>query len=175
MRIESCYRLGHVASKYSFKGEVLIKLDTDYPEEYLEMESVFVQLEQDLVPFFIDAARWHNGTLRVKFEGVDTEQAATALVGKSLFRPLDELPELAEDEYYYHELIGFKVIDSSFGLVGELVGVNDDAAQAIFVIDRSGIEILIPAVDPIIDQINKQTQEIKITAPKGLIDLYLEP
>ena len=175
MRLESCYQLGHIASKFSFKGEVLLKLDTDYPGEYLEMESVFVQLEHELVPFFIERSRWHNGSLRVKFEGVDSELQATALVGRSIYRPLDELPELGEGQYYYHELIGFEVIDTSFGIIGELVGVNDSSTQAIFIIDYKGREVLLPAVDEIINSIDKGQKRILVSAPNGLIELYLEP
>ncbi len=139
------------------------------------MESVFVQLEHELVPFFIERSRWHNGSLRVKFEGVESELQATALVGKSIYRPLDELPELEEGQYYYHELIGFEVIDTSFGIIGELVGVNDSSTQAIFIIDYKGREVLLPAVDEIINSIDKGQKRILVSAPNGLIELYLEP
>jgi 16S rRNA processing protein RimM len=175
MRLESCYQLGHIASKFSFKGEVLLKLDTDYPGEYHEMESVFVRLDHELVPFFIERSRWHNGSLRVKFEGVDSELDAIGLIGKSIYRPLSELPELEEGQYYYHELISFEVVDRSFGSIGELVGVNDSSTQAIFIIDHKGKEVLLPAVDEIIDSIDKDQKRILVSAPNGLIELYLEP
>lgn len=111
----------------------------------------------------------------MKFEGVDSELQATALVGKSIYRPLDELPELEEGQYYYHELIGFEVIDTSFGPIGELVGVNDSSTQAIFIIDHKGKEVLLPAVDEIINSIDKGQKRILVSAPNGLIELYLEP
>ena len=174
MEKDACYRLGHIASKYSFKGEVLFKLDTDDPEQYDEMESVFVEIDHELVPFFIENARWHRDFLRVQLEGVDSEHQAEQLIGKSLYRPLSELPKLEGNRFYFHEIIGFTVVDRVFGQVGELIAVNDAAAQALLVVrHESGNEVLIPFVDELFEGIDRINKTLSISAPDGLIALYV--
>ncbi|MFM1808401.1 MAG: rRNA processing protein RimM [Bacteroidota bacterium] len=171
---DACYRLGHIASKYSFKGEVLFKLDTDHPQQYEEMESVFVEIDHDLVPFFLRSARWHRDFLRVALEGVESEYQAEQLIGKSLYRPLTDLPELEGDQFYFHEIIGFTVYDRAYGKVGELIAVNDGTTQTLLVIrHESGSEVLIPFVDPLFDGLNRKEKSLTINAPDGLIGLYV--
>ena len=82
MQKDACFYLGKIVSKYSFKGEVLLKLDTDEPEIYEGMESVFVDMGKNLIPFFIEKSQLHKSTLlRVQFEDVRDEATADALIG----------------------------------------------------------------------------------------------
>ena len=84
---EDCFFLGTVVGKYSFKGEILIKLDTDSPKSYLDLKVIFVDTAKGLVPFFIDRIQLHKTSLlRVKFEGISKEAEADNLIKKkSLF------------------------------------------------------------------------------------------
>lgn len=171
---KDCFYLGKIVKKYSFKGELLIKLDTDEPEIYEDLESVFIDLRNNLVPFFIESSQFHKSELlRVKFEDVDTEEDADALIKCDLYLPLEFLPKLDDDKFYFHEIIGFTVDDVNFGKVGIVKAVNDSTAQALFEIDRDGIEILIPMNDAFIKKVDKKKKLIIVDTPEGLIDLYL--
>ncbi|MDT0678410.1 ribosome maturation factor RimM [Autumnicola musiva] len=174
MTKEECFYLGKIVSKFSFKGEVLIKLDTDEPESYTEMESVFVEYNDNLVPFFIERSALHKSTLlRAKFEDIDTEYDAEDIIGCELYLPLTLLPELEENQFYFHEIIGFTVIDATHGNIGEIASVNDSTAQALFEIKKNGKEILIPMNDEFIEKVDKKEKTIYLSTPEGLIDLYL--
>ena len=175
MKKEDCFFLGKIVKKYSFKGEVLVKLDTDEPDIYDGLESVFIDLRGNLIPFFIEHAQLHKSELlRIRFEDVNTEEDADAILKSDLYLPLEFLPKLEGDKFYFHEIIGFTVKDTNFGDVGIITGINDTTAQALFEIDRNGIEILIPMNDHFIQKVDKENKVILVETPEGLIDLYLE-
>ncbi len=174
MRKEDCFYLGKIVKKHSFKGEVIIKLDTDEPELYHNLESVFVELGGNLIPFFIEKSSLSKSTmLRVKFEDISTEADADAIVRSGIYLPLSMLPKLDGDKFYYHEIIGFEVIDKNFGKVGKIMSVNDTSAQPLFEIDKNGTEIFIPMIDDFIKKVDKTNKIIEVETPDGLIDLYL--
>ncbi|WP_104735412.1 ribosome maturation factor RimM [Hanstruepera ponticola] len=174
MKKEDCFYLGKIVKKYSFKGELLIKLDTDEPDLYESLDALFIDLRNNLVPFFIESSQLHKSDLlRVKFEDVDTESDADALIKSDIYLPLKFLPKLDDDKFYFHEIIGFQVIDKIHGNIGTIKSVNDSTAQALFEIDKDGIEILIPMNDEFITNVDKNKKEILVNTPEGLIDLYL--
>ena len=175
MKKEDCFYLGKIVKKYSFKGELLAKLDTDEPDLYDSLDAIFIDLRGNLVPFFIESSQLHKSDLlRLKFEDVDTEADADALLKTELYLPLDLLPKLEGDKFYFHEVIGFTIKDVNFGAVGIIKGINDSTAQALFEIDRDGIEILIPMNDEFIVKVDRKKKIVEVNTPEGLIDLYLE-
>ena len=96
MKKEDCFYLGKIVKKYSFKGELLAKLDTDQPELYERLDAIFIQVKNNLIPFFIESSQLHKSELlRVKFEEVDTEADADALLKSELYLPLELLCNLA--------------------------------------------------------------------------------
>jgi len=174
MQKEDCFYLGKIVKKYSFKGELLVKLDTDNPSTYTKMESVFIDKNKSLIPFFIERSSLHKSTLlRVKFEDIDSEEDADKLLKSELYLPLEFLPQLTGNKFYYHEIVGFEAEDLSFGLVGIVKGVNDTTNQAILEIDRNGSEILIPLIDDFIKSVDREQKKIILVVPEGLIDIYL--
>jgi 16S rRNA processing protein RimM len=175
MTKEECFYLGKIVKKYSFKGEVLAKLDADEPDLYENLDAIFLDLRGNLVPFFIEASQLHKSELlRIKFEDVDTEADADSIMKCELYLPLEFLPKLADDKFYYHEIVGFDMIDITYGNVGIITGVNDSTAQALFEVDHDGTEVLIPMNDEFIDKVDKPNKTIFVNTPEGLIDLYLD-
>ncbi|WP_291128412.1 ribosome maturation factor RimM [Flavobacterium sp. UBA7682] len=174
MRKEDCFYLGKIAKKFSFKGEVLIYLDTDEPELYENMESVFVEFNKNLVPFFIENSSLHkNDFLRVQFEDVDSEAEADTLLGCEIYLPLSMLPKLDGNKFYFHEVIGFEIEDKRLGIFGVIQSINDTTAQPLFEVLNGEVEMLIPMIDHFLVEIDRKNKKVVMDLPEGLVEMYL--
>lgn len=175
MNKDNCYQLGHIAKVHGLHGEVGIVLDVDYPEDYEDLKHVFVEQKSRLVPFFLEHfVVSHSNKVLAKFEDYDSVEDAEKLVGSALFLPLSQLETLKEDQYYYHELIGFGVIDESLGEIGEVKVIYDLETQDLLGVDHKGKEILIPIQDQIIQKVDKAAKKVYCHLPTGLLEIYLE-
>lgn len=174
MNIDACFRLGHIIKKHGLKGEVSIHLDVDYPEDYHEMESVFVEIDKQLVPFFIDRIQLNRDKGIVKFEDVDSVESAESILGKDLYLPLESLPELDEGQFYYHEVVGYMMIDEQDGEIGAIGQIYEFPSQDLFAVDYQGKEMLVPVTDEIIQHVDHESQVIRVRLPDGLLDVYKE-
>jgi 16S rRNA processing protein RimM len=79
---------------------------------------VFVECNKHLVPFFIGVLH-KNDFLRIRFEDMNTEEDADAIMGNDIYLPLKMLPKLTGNKFYFHEVIGFEVEDKRLGVVGK--------------------------------------------------------
>ena len=174
MRKEDCFYLGKIAKKFSFKGEVLIYLDTDEPELYQDMESVFVEFNKNLIPFFIENSSLHkNDFLRVKFEDVTDEASADEIMNREVYLPLAMLPKLEGNKFYFHEVIGFEIEDKRLGIFGKIVSINDTSAQPLFEVINGNVEILVPMIDQFLIKIDRENKKVIMDLPEGLVEMYL--
>ena len=174
MRKEDCLYLGKIAKKFSFKGEVLIYLDTDEPELYENMESVFVEFNKNLVPFFIENSSLHkNDFLRVRFEDVDSEAEADKIIGLAIYLPLSMLPKLSGNKFYFHEVIGFEIEDKRLGVFGKIISINDSSSQPLFEVVNGSVEILVPMIDQFLVKIDRENKKVIMDLPEGLVEMYL--
>ena len=175
MQKSDCFYLGKVVSKYSYKGEVLVKLDTDEPEIYENMESVFVTIGNNLIPFFIQKCVLHKSNLlRIRFEEVSNEEEANNIMGTQLYLPLSLLPKLEGNKFYFHDVIGFTLMDTIHGNIGIIKSVNDSTAQVLFEAEKGDRQLLIPVNDAIIQKVDRENQIIHVDTPEGLVSLYLD-
>lgn len=173
-RKADCYRLGSISRLHSFKGEVAIYLDVDDPYEYENLESVFVEYDNKLIPFFLERISVRsNGHAVVKFLDIETERQAKTLLKCGLYLPLSDLPDLEGKEFYFHEIQGFRVIDETHGEIGTVIQVMDVPNNPLIAIDSNGNEILLPKKDEFILKIDRDKKELFVRSPEGLIDMYL--
>lgn len=173
MKIEDCFYLGKILKPFSYKGEVVLFLDVDEPMDYSQLDGVYVSINKKLVLYTIKSIRINNNKSTVRFDGVEYEDLER-LLGRELYLPLELLPPLEGNKFYFHEIIGFEVIDSEKGNIGKILGVYENAPQPLLSIDCEGKEILLPIIDEVILNVDRQAKQMSVKSPEGLIELYLQ-
>ncbi len=171
---KDCFYLGKITKPFGYKGELIFWFDVDDPTEYKGIQSVLIELKTGLVPFIIQSLKLRMpNTAIVKLEDI-TPDAALTLVGNDLYLPLKVLPKLTGNKFYFHEVIGFDVIDTTYGNIGKIDKILDYPAQPIMqVVNKDAKEILIPVIDQIILNVDRKKKEMEVDTPEGLIDLYI--
>lgn len=172
MNKEECFSLGYIARRVGNHGELGFVLDVDDPMRYNKLESVFVELNSSLVPFFIKKISIKGKNATVSFEGVDSIQQAEELTRSGLYLPLSFLPPLKGKKFYLHEIPGFTAIDIKHGELGPITGVLDFPQQAIFQIQMGKHEVLVPAKEEFIVSIDREKKIVSLQTPDGLIEIY---
>ena len=172
MKKKDCFYIGTVVAKYSYKGELLVKIDSDNPEQYLKLESFFLNLDTGLVPFFVKNCYLHKSELlRIKFENVSNEDQADLLIKKNLYLPLKLLPPLEGKKFYFHEVLGFNVKEKN-KIIGTILKIQENKVQALFEIEKKDGSIsMIPVHDDFILEVNRKEKYIEVKIPDGLLDL----
>ena len=172
MNTEDCFYLGRVTKPWGVKGQMVLFLDVDSPEDYAGLDSAFVEVKGRLVPHFFRIDSLNGNKAVVTFEEIGPDQAA-ALAGHDLYLPLELLPKLEGNKFYFHEVVGFRVIDDEKGDIGTLEQVIEYPAQPLFQVIKNGTEVLIPVIDEVVKKVDREQKTLYVSAPKGLIDLYL--
>lgn len=175
MTQDNCFLLGYIVRTHGTSGNVVVFLDVDYPEDYDGLDSVYVEQRGELVPYFIANFNLQKqGNAIVTFEDIDTIEKAQALVGSSLFLSLDELEELDNENFYYHEIKGYTVVDEQLGELGIVREVYSLNGQDLIAMEYKGVEVLIPTAADIVLRGDKENNKLIVNLPEGLLDVYLD-
>ena len=179
MTIDDCYQLGSVVKPHGLRGFVVAFLDVDDLESYRKMKSVYLEMPTalgKLTEFVVERAQPQTEDRDLlKLKGIDTVEAAEPLRNANLYRPLNELPELEEDQFYFHDVIGYTVVDEQLGELGVVEAFYELPQQDVLAMRYQGQEVLIPVVDELISRADRETRKLHVTLPEGLLDVYLNP
>jgi len=169
---EEYYLLGKIIRKHGLSGDVVLKMDTDQPELYTKMESMFIEIDGLLVPYFIGRIfPYKRDSLILSIKNSD-DILVNKIIGKSVYQPLSSLPKLSGKNFYYHEILGFEIkdlLDTSYGLICR---VNDQTPQHYFVLTLDEKEVIIPIVKEWILNVDRTEKIIKMQLPEGLLDIF---
>lgn len=173
MHKEKCFELGFITKLHGLKGGLILHLDVDEPFFYAELDVVFLEIKGQLVPYFIESINIKDKKAIVFFEDIETLEDATELKGAVAWLPVEALPKLEEGQFYFHDVIGFEVIDKESGSLGEVQFFNSGGAQDLMIVDVKGIEVIVPVVDGVITKADLENKKLYVDLPGGLLDVYL--
>lgn len=165
---DEVYKIGQITRTHGVKGEVSLCF-TDDVWDRADADYVVLLIDGILVPFFIEEYRFRSDTVAlIKFEGYDTSEASATLCGCEVFFPFSLTPEAnPEEEYTWRYFTGFQLFEEDHGLLGTIEHVNDSTQNILFQVG----ELLIPAAEDFITDIDHQSRRITMRLPSGLLDL----
>ena len=171
MKFGECYKVGFILKPHGLKGEVTVSLDREFPANGDELKTLFIEKQNQLIPYFIERIGIQGNKALVKFDDVDGPESALAISKLPVYLPKKSRPKSARDSFYDDEIVGFEVVDSAAGILGKVTGVTSAGPNKLLSIDYNGKEVLIPVHGPFITAINKLKKKIAVTLPDGFMEI----
>jgi len=164
--------VGRVARAHGIRGQVIVDLATDFPEERFQPGAeVFVERNGAVEPLRITTVRFQRERPVIGIDGIDTMNDAATLAGRELRVPVDRLAALPAETFYRHDLVGCAVEAPDGQAIGVVRDVEGTLAGSRLVVDGPRGEILIPLAAEICTTIDVNAKRIVVAAPEGLLDL----
>ena len=169
---EEVYKIGlfnkphgiHGELQFTFTDDIFDRVDCDY---------LICLLDGIFVPFFIEEYRFRSdSTALVKLEGIDTAERARMFTNVEVYFPVKHAEEAEDGELSWNFFVRFRMEDVRHGELGEVVEVDTTTVNTLFVVEQEdGEELLIPAQEEFIVEINQEKKLITVELPEGLLNL----
>lgn len=171
IRKEEVYKIGIFNKPHGIHGELSFTF-TDDIFDRVEAEYLICLLDGILVPFFLEEYRFRSDTTAlVKLEGVDTAERARMFTNIEVYFPTKHAEDAEPDELSWDFFIGFRMEEIHHGKLGEVTDVDTSTINTLFVVDYKGEELLIPAQEDFIVDIDQKHKVITVDLPEGLLSL----
>ncbi len=171
MEIESCFKIGYILKTHGLKGEVTLSLDDDGPGDLTGVNTVFVEKDSRLIPYFIKTVSHKGSKAFVRFEDVDDLSEAEKIVKRAVYLDKSVRPKSGRGQFYNDEIIGFKVVEEAGEILGTIREIMQAGPNRLIVLVREGKEVLIPVNGPFITSINKTKKTVTVDLPEGFLDI----
>lgn len=179
MTVDDCFELGYLLKPHGLRGAIVANFDVDDPAAYHKLKTVYLALPTTpakLVAHAVQRVQPQAGKkVLLTFQGIERIEDAEPLRGSKLYLPLSELPKLDDDQFYFHDVIGFTVVDETLGELGIVENFYELPQQDVLAMRYQGQEVLIPVVDELVSHADLEERKIFVDLPEGLLDIYLKP
>ena len=167
----SVFPIGQINKPHGVSGEMSFSFTSDVFDNEDVPYFVF-DMQGILVPFFLDEYRFKGSTTGLlKLDGITTEEQAKGFAGLTIFLPKSYLDKVEDTEIELDYFAGFSLVDAEKGLLGIISEVDQTTDNVLFVIPTEDDELLIPAGEEYIEEIDHDKKIIYVKLPEGLLDL----
>ncbi len=163
--------VGFVEKPQGIKGEIKVRPLTDHPSRFSLLPSLYIEMpDQSIFELAIEDFSERNGSVYLRLQGINSREAAEKLRGAYLSITPDYLLPLQEDEFYYFQILGFKVKTLAGDTIGLVDSVMDVTSNAVLTVKSSDDEYLVPVIKDVVKKIDWPNKEILIEPIAGLFD-----
>lgn len=156
--------VGFLRRAHGIQGEMVMDILTDFPERLRPGMTVY--LGEGHAPATLASLRQNNDTLLIRMEGIDTPEAAALNRNTTMYIQAQGLPELPEGSYYHHQLLGLQVVDEAGQALGVLEQILETGANDVYLVRTpEGKELLLPALEDVILEVNLERREMRVRPP----------
>ncbi|AVB11253.1 ribosome maturation factor RimM [Bacillus velezensis] len=168
------FNVGKIVNTHGIKGEVRVISKTDFAEERYKPGNtlyLFAEGAAEPIKVTVSAHRLHKQFHLLQFKEMPSLNEVEHLRNMVIKVPEEDLGELEEDEFYFHEIIGCEVVSEDGELIGTVKEILTPGANDVWVVQRKGKkDALIPYIASVVKDININEKKIKIHVMEGLID-----
>lgn len=160
--------VGKLTHPHGVRGEILMLVWTDFPERLVP--GVILYIGSQRSPLELVSRRAHAKGLLVSFAGYGTRELVARLRNQLVHVKASDRPHLPPGEYYHHQLIGLSVVEETGIQLGQLEQILTTGANDVYLVrSSSGAEILLPAIESVILDIDIQQRQMRVRLLPGLL------
>lgn len=167
--------IGKTGKPFGTEGLLRCFIEEVYQDTFLSTAFLFVKLNGQAVPFFIESVEEEAKALELKIEEVDDREAALALAGKSIYLRAEDVKGLELptniDRKAYEQWLGYHLKDVNLGDIGPITALEELPQQILAVVEYRGQSVMIPFQEALIVEKNPSDQTITMDLPEGLLEL----
>ncbi len=171
---EDFIEIGYISKAHGIKGELKAVLDVHDVSDYLNRKNLWLAKKPGAPqPYELKKFQPTGKQCILAFKDIHTRNDAEALQGYTLLIPQSELAPLEEGQYFFFEILGFSIRDKQKGELGKVDDILEGGLQDLIVMRYKNKEVLIPAVDEVLLEVDKEKKEVLVDLPQGLLEMYV--
>lgn len=168
---EEVYKIGVFNKPHGIHGEISFTF-TDDIFDRVDTEYLICLLDGIFVPFFLEEYRFRSdSTALIKLEGIDTAERARVFTNVEVYFPIKHVEDEASDELTWDYFVGFRMKEENIGDLGPIIDVDTATLNTLFVVEYKGNELLVPAREEFITDLDRQNKIITVKLPDGLLSI----